>query len=130
MPTDIFDFSLRHLQGQFFPFFILTASALVTLPLTYTLLRPSKDDTNLAPRIDTDYKPKHADVIQSLRSADDRKQWRVKRALVVLLGWAVMAGMVYLIMVTPPSTAKIWNPYDILGIQDVGLPPPCPVLFP
>jgi translocation protein SEC63 len=117
-------------EGQFFPFFILTASALVTLPLTYTLLRPSKDDTNLAPRIDTDYKPKHADVIQSLRSADDRKQWRVKRALVVLLGWAVMAGMVYLIMVTPPSTAKIWNPYDILGIQDVGLPPSCPVLFP
>jgi preprotein translocase subunit Sec63 len=27
-------------QGQFFPFFILTLTGLVTLPLTYSLLRP------------------------------------------------------------------------------------------
>ena len=29
-------------QGQFFPFFILTLSGLVTLPLTYSLLKPPK----------------------------------------------------------------------------------------
>jgi preprotein translocase subunit Sec63 len=33
--------SSRH-QGQFFPFFILTLTGLVTLPLTYNLLKPSK----------------------------------------------------------------------------------------
>ena len=33
---------LIYKQGQFFPFFILTISALVTLPLTYSLLKPSK----------------------------------------------------------------------------------------
>jgi translocation protein SEC63 len=29
-------------KGQFFPFFVLTLSGLVTLPLTYNLLKPSK----------------------------------------------------------------------------------------
>ena len=33
---------LIYVQGQFFPFFILTISALVTLPLAYSLLKPSK----------------------------------------------------------------------------------------
>lgn len=36
-----------------------------------------------------------------------------------MVGWAVMAGMVYLIMVTTPVHMKLWNPYDILGISDV-----------
>ena len=111
-------------QGQFFPFFILTLSGLVTLPLTYTLVRPSSDDTKRAPRIKTDYKPQHADVVQALRSADQKKQRRVKRALVVALGWTIMAGMVYLIMVTQRTIPKIWNPYDILGISDVSFQPP------
>jgi preprotein translocase subunit Sec63 len=29
-------------QGQFFPYFILTITGLVTLPLTYSVLKPSK----------------------------------------------------------------------------------------
>lgn len=29
-------------KGQFFPFFILTMTGLVTFPLTYSLLKPSK----------------------------------------------------------------------------------------
>ena len=109
------------LQAQFFPFFILTLTGLVTLPLTYTLLRSSTDDDALAPRIKTDYKPQHAGVVEGLRNAQKRKQRRVKRALVVVLGWAIMAGMVYLIMVTQRTVLKIWNPYDILGISDVSL---------
>jgi preprotein translocase subunit Sec63 len=32
----------NNFQGQFFPFFILTLTGLVTLPLTYSLLKPSK----------------------------------------------------------------------------------------
>lgn len=109
-------------EAQFFPFFILTLSALVTLPLTYSLLRPSKDDEKLAPRIQTSYKPEHGDVVASLRSAQKRKQRRVKRTLVVIAGWAVMAAMVYLIMVTKQTVHKIWNPYDILGISEVTPP--------
>lgn len=43
----------------------------------------------------------------------------MKRALVVVVGWAIMGAMVYLIMVTQRTIIKIWNPYDILGISDV-----------
>ncbi|KAH7023810.1 Sec63 Brl domain-containing protein [Ilyonectria destructans] len=105
-------------QGQFFPFFILTLSGLVTLPLTYTLVCPSKDDDALAPRIKTDYKTEHAATVDALRTTQKRKQWRVKRAIVVVVGWAVMAGMVYLIMVTQRTVPKLWNPYDILGVSE------------
>lgn len=107
------------MQAQFFPYFILTLSGLVTLPLTYTLLRRSTDDDALAPRIKSDYKHKDADVVSGLRSAQKRKQRMFKRALVAMGGWGMMAFMGYLIMTTTPLEAKIWNPYDILGIEDV-----------
>lgn len=99
-------------------------TGLVTLPITYTLLRPSSDDDQLAPRIKTQHKVPHADVVESLRSAQKRKQRRTKRAIVAVAGWAVMAGMVYLIMTTAPTVLKLWNPYDILGISDVSTEPP------
>lgn len=94
-------------------------TGLVTLPLTYSLLRSNKDDNALAPRIKTDYKQKHADIVDGLRNAQKKKQRKIKRAIVALGGWALMAGMAYLIMVTEPAVTKIWNPYDILGISEV-----------
>lgn len=33
---------LTNLQGQFFPYFILTVTTLVTVPTTISFLRPSK----------------------------------------------------------------------------------------
>jgi translocation protein SEC63 len=105
-------------EAQFFPVFILTVSALVTLPLTYTLLRPSKDDEKLAPRIQTAYAPQHAEVVAGLRNAQKRSQRRVKRTLTVIVGWAVMALMVYIIMITQRTVHNVWNPYDILGIAE------------
>ncbi|RYP04650.1 hypothetical protein DL765_010121 [Monosporascus sp. GIB2] len=66
----------------------------------------------------TDYKPENADLIQAQRNAQKRKQRRVKRIIVVLLGYAVMIGMLYLILTTQRSVNKIWNPYDILGISE------------
>jgi translocation protein SEC63 len=105
-------------QAQFFPFFILTVSALVTVPLTYTLVRPSKDDEKLAPRIQSTSKHGDADVVAALQSAQKRTQRRIKRTLVVVLGWALIGGMAYLIMVTQRTVPKIWNPYDILGISE------------
>ncbi|KAK7428630.1 secretory subunit [Neonectria magnoliae] len=105
-------------QGQFFPFFILTLTGLVTIPITYTLLRPSTADDALAPRIKTDYKPEHASAVSALRNTQKRKQWRVKRTIFVLVGWALMGAMVYLIIVTQRTVLKLWNPYDILGISE------------
>jgi translocation protein SEC63 len=106
-------------QGQFFPFFILTISALVTIPLTYSLLKPSSDPGATAPRIRSDFKPEHADLIEIQRRKQRRRERRVKRIITVLLGWAMMGFMAYLIVVTARITPKIWNPYDILGISEV-----------
>lgn len=105
-------------QGQFYPFFIFTLTTIVTLPLTYSLFSPSTDATALAPRLKTTYEPEHADLIQAQRAAQKRKQRKIKRAIAVVLGWATMAGMLYLIITTQRTTTKIWNPYDILGVSE------------
>ncbi|KAI1502672.1 protein translocation complex component [Biscogniauxia marginata] len=105
-------------QGQFYPFFIFTLSTIITLPLTYSLLAPSTDAEALAPRIQTSYKTEHADLVQAQRAAQKRRQRKIKRAIVVLIGWATMAGMIYLILTTQRTVAKLWNPYDILGISE------------
>ncbi|KAJ5725301.1 uncharacterized protein N7483_006658 [Penicillium malachiteum] len=104
-------------QGQFFPFFILTLSGLVTLPLTYNLLRPSKELENTAPRIKSDFKPEHADLVEAQKRKRLRKERRIKRIATVVIGYAVMAWMVYLILVTARTTAKLYDPYDILGVS-------------
>jgi translocation protein SEC63 len=105
-------------QGQFFPFFVLTITGIVTLPLTYTLIRPASAVKKDIPGIKTDYKHKDAEIVESLRRAEKKQHRRVKRALVVLAGWAIMGAMVYLIIVTQRIVPQIWNPYDILGISD------------
>ncbi|KAK2743804.1 secretory subunit [Myotisia sp. PD_48] len=104
-------------QGQFFPFFILTLTGLVTLPLTYTLLKPTSGLENTAPRIPSDFKPEHDDIIQGQKQKQWRKERRLKRIITVVLGYAIMGWMVYLIIVTARSIPKIWDPYDILGIS-------------
>ncbi|KAJ5011645.1 Translocation protein sec63 [Colletotrichum sp. SAR 10_99] len=105
-------------EAQFYPFFILALSSIITLPLGYTLLFPSKDIEAKAPRIQSDYKPEHADLIEKQRKAHEKKQRRIVRIIFVLAGLALMAGMVYLILHVQTVTPKIWNPYDILGISD------------
>ncbi|KAG9232553.1 Sec63 Brl domain-containing protein [Amylocarpus encephaloides] len=105
-------------QGQFFPIFILTVVGIVTVPLTYSVLKPSSDPGATAPRIKTDYRPEHADLIDTQRKAQRRKDRRLKRIITVLAGWGIMALMAYLIFVTARTIPKIWNPYDILGISE------------
>jgi translocation protein SEC63 len=107
------------LKGQFFPVFILTIVGIVTLPLTYSVLKPSSDPGATAPRIQSDYRPEHADIVDTQRKAQRRKDRRLKRAITVMIGWSVMALMAYLIYVTARTIPKIWNPYDILGISEV-----------
>ena len=92
---------------------------IVTVPLTYSVLKPSSDPGATAPRIKSDYKPEHADLIDTQRKAQRRKDRRLKRIITVVVGWTVMAFMAYLIVVTARTIPKIWNPYDILGISDV-----------
>ncbi|KAI9808160.1 MAG: hypothetical protein M1825_004617 [Sarcosagium campestre] len=104
-------------QGQFFPFFILTISGLVTLPLSYSLLNPTKELENTAPRIRCDFKPSEAELVEGQKKKQRRRERRWKRIITVLVGWLTMGWMIYLIMVTARLTPKIWNPYDILGIS-------------
>ncbi|KAL5326751.1 hypothetical protein ACEPPN_004440 [Leptodophora sp. 'Broadleaf-Isolate-01'] len=105
-------------QGQFFPFFVLTVVGIVTIPLTYSVLKPSSDPGATAPRIKSDFRPEHADLVDSQRKAQRRKERKLKRAIAVVAGWAIIAFMAYLIIMTARITPKIWNPYDILGIKD------------
>jgi len=126
-------------QGQFFPFFFVTVAGLVTLPVTYSLLRPSKgahpqetltlktccpdlhdtDLENTAPRIESSYSPEHADLIEGQRRRQKRRERKLKRMIVAAMGWAFMALMIYLMTVTARSETKIWDPYEILGIPTV-----------
>lgn len=104
-------------QGQFFPYFILTITGLFTIPLTYSALKPGKELENTAPRIVTDYRPEHADIIDRQRRKVKRKQRRLKRMISATIGWAIMAYMVYLMFVTQRTIVKVWDPYDVLGVS-------------
>ncbi|KAL2038582.1 hypothetical protein N7G274_008630 [Stereocaulon virgatum] len=104
-------------QGQFFPYFILTISALVTLPLSYTLLRPNKDIEDTAPRIKSDFKPIDDVLIQRQKRKQWRRERRLKRIITVAAGWVAIALMIYLITVTQTTAPKIWDPYNILEIS-------------
>lgn len=145
---------LTRQQGQFFPFFIVTVAGLVTLPVTYSLLKPSKgarclssspprlelkltplcpclELENTAPRIQSSYSPDHADLIQGQRRRQRRRERKIKRMFVAIAGWATMAFMVYLMAVTTRTQPQIWDPYEILGIPMVRirmpfLVRPCP----
>lgn len=104
-------------QGQFFPFFILTVTTLVTVPTTISFLRPSKELENTGTRIDSNFTPEHADLIQGQRKKQKRLERRIKRGLVMLGGWALNAAMVYLILVTSRTTPDVWDPYEVLGVS-------------
>jgi translocation protein SEC63 len=108
-------------NGQFFPFFILTLTGLVTLPLTYNVFKKNEEIENTAPRIKSGFKPKNDDLIQAQRRAQKRKEFKTKRTVAVVLGYLVMAWMVYKIIVTKRIMPKLWDPYEILGLSRVGV---------
>lgn len=106
-------------DAQFFPFFVLTITSLITLPLSYTLLRTPSDlsTSSKGPQITSPYQPENADIINGQRAKQKRKDLRLKRILTAATGWLVMAYMVYLMVVTARATPSIWNPYDILKVS-------------
>jgi translocation protein SEC63 len=87
----------------------------------YTDLRPELENTGT--RIDSDFTPEHADLIQGQRKKQKRLERRIKRGIVMLLGWAMNAAMIYLILVTARTTPDIWDPYEVLGVSKVWLLP-------
>lgn len=104
-------------DAQFFPFFVLTLGSIITLPLTYSLLRkPSDTSTGGTSKINSAHQPSNADIIDAQRAKQKRKELRLKRMISAAVGWVVMAYMLYLIMVTARHQQKIWSPYDILDI--------------
>ncbi|KAF2216205.1 hypothetical protein CERZMDRAFT_116341 [Cercospora zeae-maydis SCOH1-5] len=105
-------------DAQFFPFFVLTVTSLVTVPLTYTLLRTPTDTSLLkkAGHIESAYKPDNEDIINAQRAKQKRKELRIKRIITAITGWAIIAYMVYLVATTTREAAKIWNPFEILGV--------------
>ncbi|KAK4575037.1 secretory subunit [Recurvomyces mirabilis] len=108
-------------DAQFFPFFVLTITSLITVPLTYTLLRAPSDGATTsekAAHIASEYQPDNSDIIDTQRAKQKRKELRLKRILFAVSGWLTIAWMAYLMAVTTRAQPKIWNPYDIL---DVGL---------
>lgn len=105
-------------ECQFFPFFFLTMAGIITIPLTYSLLKPSTNARAIAPKITSEFRPDQSDIIDALLKAQKRRELKLKRICVVIIGWFTMFVMTYLIMVTARSVTKIWNPYDILGISE------------
>ena len=74
---------------------------------------------NTAPRIKSDFKPEDESLITGQKNKQWRKERRIKKFFTMVLGYAVMGYMVYLIIVTQRIMPKIWDPYTILGISRV-----------
>src|ERR1700761_9392301 len=87
-------------QGQFFPYFVLTITGLITLPLTYATFKPEKKLENTAPRIRTEYKPEDVDLIDEQKQNQKRRERKLKRIIFSGLDWLLMGYMVYLMLVT------------------------------
>jgi translocation protein SEC63 len=108
-------------EGQFYPFFILTIAGLIALPLTYNVFKADTNVEAAAPPAKYKYKTDDEDLIQESKRKAKRRERKVKRMLAATLGYLVMAGMVYLILVTARTTPRIYDPYSILGVSRVCL---------
>jgi len=111
-------------------------TGLFTLPITYSLLRPSKgrpesfshscnplltylEPENIAPKIQSDFEPDQKDIIDKQRRKQKRRELKLKRIAAAAAGWLLMAWMVYLMAVTARTVPNIWDPYEILGLSRV-----------
>lgn len=104
-------------EGQFFPFFMLTIVSLVTIPLTYNVLKPSEELEQTGQRVQSDFKPKDADIIASQRRRQKRKERKIKRIIAIVFGWATMFYLAWLVYNSEAERIKMWDPYEILGVK-------------
>ncbi|TKX22925.1 DnaJ domain-containing protein 8 [Elsinoe australis] len=103
-------------EGQFFPFFFVTLSALVVVPVTYSAFKKSTELENTAPRIESSFKPKDADLVEGQKRRQKKKERKMKRILLAIGGWIFIAFNVWWMINTTRSAPKIWDPYEILGL--------------
>ncbi|KAF4548674.1 putative translocation protein sec63 [Elsinoe fawcettii] len=103
-------------QGQFFPYFFVTLSALVVVPVTYSVLKKSTELESTAPRIESGFKPKDADLVEGQRRRQKKRERRLKRMILAVGGWLFIAFNIWWMINTTRTATKIWDPYDILGI--------------
>ena len=108
-------------EGQFYPFFILTIAGLITFPLTYNIFKADTNVEAAAAPAEYTHKTEDEDLIQESKRKAKRRERKVKRMIAAILGYLVMAGMVYLIIITARITPKIYDPYQILGVSRVSL---------
>ncbi|KAB8556631.1 hypothetical protein FH972_025666 [Carpinus fangiana] len=104
-------------DAQFFPFFILTVVGLVTIPVTYNVLKPSNKLESTAPRTDSSFQPEHHALIEHQKAKQRRRERKFKRGVLAISGWAIMAYMVYIMSITARTAPKVWNPYELLGVK-------------
>ena len=105
--------------GEFYPFFVFTLAAIVTLPLTYNVLKGDGSSEQTAPRLDYGYEIPDDKIREDSKRRAKRKQRKLKRIITVVLGYALMIGMVYLIIVTQRVLPRVYDPYEILGVSRV-----------
>lgn len=67
-------------------------------------------------KIETDYKPDQADLVEHQKARQRRKERKVKRGLLAIAGWLTIGLMIYLLQIAERTTTNIWNPYEILRI--------------
>ncbi|RMD39210.1 hypothetical protein DV735_g5919, partial [Chaetothyriales sp. CBS 134920] len=104
-------------EGHFFPFFLFIMDALVTIPLTWNVLKPSTELEQTAGRIESNFKPKDERLIEEQRQRQKKKARKTKRIIAVVLGWLTMAYLLYLVFNAEQTRVKLWDPYDILGVS-------------
>lgn len=104
-------------ENQFSPIFILVLTLIPTLWTTWSVLRPSKDLENTAPRPRSDHQEQDAERIEILKKKQKRRERKVKRMIFTAVGWAIIFWMGYLILVTQRIMPKLWDPYEVLGIS-------------
>ncbi|KXX77163.1 Translocation protein sec63 [Madurella mycetomatis] len=105
-------------EGYLWPFFVFTLAFIITTPLTYLLVKRSRDPAASFARIQSNFKHAHSDTVASLRKQEKRKDRKLGLIIAVAAGWAIMAYMLYLIQTTEAPTQKLWNPYEILNLPE------------
>ncbi|EAQ88992.1 hypothetical protein CHGG_05611 [Chaetomium globosum CBS 148.51] len=105
-------------EGYLWPFFVFTLALIITVPLTYFLVKRSRDPAASFSRIQTSFKHDHSATVDALRKKEKRKDRKLWLTFAVVTGWAVMGYMLYLIQTTEAPVHKLWNPYDILNIPE------------
>lgn len=106
--------------GQLWPFFVFTLATIITLPLTYVLLKGLGNPAAVFPRVQSNFRHSHSDLVDAERAKYRRQQRRLGLIMAVTVGWATIGYMLYLIQFAEEhQIERVWNPYDILGIADV-----------